>query len=105
LGTPSETLLDGVDPAQLIERDLANFAKPGLGPDLVKMAHDHHKMKRVQKIETLLKERSKLPEDFEPPQAIFAASRPTTVGNDGWCSPCHHTHFLPLLFPIHSYPG
>ena len=37
------------------------------------MAFEHHKMKRAQKLEALIRERDKLPLDFEPPKKVFAS--------------------------------
>ena len=66
-------MLSGVDPLNLLEKELKDFEKPGLSPELVQMAYEHHITRREEKMQRLLNERAKLPEDFEPPKKIFSA--------------------------------
>ena len=58
----------GVDPSNLLEKPLSAFAKPGMRPELVKTAHEHHLKTRAAKIDALLEDRAKLPANFKPPE-------------------------------------
>ena len=76
-------MLSGVDPSNLIEKELKDFEKPSLTPDLVELAYEHHKVKREEKIKRLLEERAKLPADFQPPKKVFSAPSPGKTASKG----------------------
>jgi hypothetical protein len=57
----------GVDPATLLERDLASFAEKGLSETLQAAAHAHHEEVRAKTLARLLEARSLLPANFQPP--------------------------------------
>ena len=56
----------GVDPINLLERDLDSFKRPGLSSELVASAHAHHLETRAKKLDALLAERATLPVGFRP---------------------------------------
>ena len=57
----------GVDPATLLERDLASFEEKGVSLELQESAHAHHLEVRAKTLERLLAARAALPATFQPP--------------------------------------
>ena len=56
----------GVDPATLLERDLASFEEKGVSLELQESAHAHHLEVRAKTLERLLAARAALPATFQP---------------------------------------
>ena len=57
----------GVDPATLLERDLASFEEKGVSLELQESAHAHHLEVRAKTLARLLAARAALPATFQPP--------------------------------------
>ena len=73
----------GVDPINLLERDLDSFKRPGLSSALVASAHAHHLETRAKKLDALLAERATLPVGFRPPAKNVIQNPPVIKGESG----------------------